>query len=104
MTSIEQEPQLRVVDHEGNVFIGSAMAGRYVRVEVARDGIFLRFVGDAPDGDAWWIKQPEKLKKALDWTEETSSPISQAVVEASVVVEEPTKKKRKAKKGKRKKR
>ncbi len=43
--------------------------GKLVRVEPTQEGVFLRFVVDVAEKDAWWAKEPHKsqLQQALAW-------------------------------------
>lgn len=97
-TTLKHEVEVRRIDEGGRVLVGDTFAGKSVRVEVWQDGVFLRFVDDLPEGAEWWLKDPAKLRRALEWKEERS-PIESAVVEVAVVAEEPAP--AKAAKGKR---
>jgi hypothetical protein len=93
--------EVRSVDAEGRVLVGPSLAGKHVRVEIWQDGVFLRFLGtEVAEGDPWWLKDPDKLKRALSWGAEPS-PLEMAV--SSAATPSAPKKKRKGK-GKRKKR
>jgi hypothetical protein len=83
VSSATKEPvEVRVIAEDGSVQVGPSLAGKSVRVEVWHDGVFLRFVDGIPEGEAWWLKDPEKLRRALAWAEERS-PIESAMISAA---------------------
>ncbi len=63
------QPEVKRVGETGQVSVGKSLAGKLVRVEPAQDGVFLRFVVDVAEKDAWWTKEPHKsqLQEALAW-------------------------------------
>jgi hypothetical protein len=68
MTTHSHADVKRVGD-TGQVSVGKGLAGRLVRVEPTEEGVFLRFVVDVAEQDAWWTMEPHKthLIKALAW-------------------------------------
>ena len=86
---------MRRVDALGQVHVGASLAGKSVLVEQWLDGVFLRFIADVPEGDAWWLKDPDRLRRALSWDEERS-PMERALTAQAKPPK--TKKKRKKKK------
>ncbi|MDP2340702.1 MAG: hypothetical protein Q8O67_07080 [Deltaproteobacteria bacterium] len=62
-------PEVKRIGDTGQISVGKALAGKLVRVELAADGVMLRFVVDVPEQDAWWLHEPHKskLQQALAW-------------------------------------
>jgi hypothetical protein len=69
----QTHPEVKRVGETGQVSVGKSLAGKLVRVEPTRDGVFLRFIVDVAENDAWWTHEPYKsqLQKALAWAEKT---------------------------------
>ena len=68
MTS-QTHPEVKRVGETGQVSVGKSLAGKLVRVEPTQEGVFLRFVVDVAEKDAWWAQEPHKsqLQEALAW-------------------------------------
>ena len=68
MTS-QTHPEVKRVGETGQVSVGKSIAGKLVRVEPTQEGVFLRFVVDVAEKDAWWAQEPHKsqLQEALAW-------------------------------------
>lgn len=62
-------PEVKRVGETGQVSVGKSLAGRLVRVEPTQEGVFLRFVVDVAEKDAWWTQEPHRsqLQEALAW-------------------------------------
>ncbi len=68
MTS-HTHPEVKRVGEIGQVSVGKSLVGKLVRVEPTPEGVFLRFVVDVAEKDAWWAQEPHKsqLQEALAW-------------------------------------
>lgn len=69
--TIQTYAEVKRVGATGQVSVGKNLAGKLVRVEQTQDGVFLRFVVDVAEKDAWWTLEPHKsqLQEALVWAE-----------------------------------
>jgi hypothetical protein len=63
------QPEVKRVGETGQVSVGKSLAGKLVRVEPTQEGVFLRFVVDVAEKDAWWAQEPHRsqLQQALAW-------------------------------------
>lgn len=61
--------EVKRVGETGQISVGKSLAGKLVRVEPTQEGVFLRFVVDVAEKDAWWAQEPHKsqLQEALAW-------------------------------------
>lgn len=60
---------MKRVGETGQVSVGKSLAGKLVRVQPTQEGVFLRFVVDIAEKDAWWAQEPHQsqLQAALAW-------------------------------------